>query len=237
TTDELDELLVYNVADVVGLKLLFDHPLYSSSFNQRAALLKTYPECVYKKQSGAYAPDIRPEAVDPWRLTVDSSSAQFVARVLAPYSRLKDIPAVSVDYPHPKVAKELGTEVFNVLDEAEKFFKATVTDPAAQQQFQYVIDYYRSIEGRNFNPTLPGASLENTPLLTNIPKLPNNLPYFHPDGTASTGFVTFSTGGIHGAEYNADRHDNDARAAQAVNLRHQRILDAADHDPLKMKEL
>lgn len=237
TTDELDELLVYNVADVVGLKLLFDHPLYSGSFNQRAALLKTYPECVYKKQSGAYAPDIRPEAVDPWRLTVDSSSAQFVARVLAPYSRLKDIPAVSFDYPHPEVAKELGIEVFNVLDEAEKFFKATVTDPAAQQQFQYVIDYYRSIEGQNFNPTLPGATPENTPLLTNIPKLPNNLPYFHPDGTASTGFVTFSTGGIHGAEYNADRHDNDARAAQAVNLRHQRILDAADHDPLKMKEL
>lgn len=237
TTDELDELLVYNVADVVGLKLLFDHPLYSGSFNQRAALLKTYPECVYKKQSGAYAPDIRPEAVDPWRLTVDSSSAQFVARVLAPYSRLKDIPAVSFDYPHPEVAKELGIEVFNVLDEAEKFFKATVTDPAAQQQFQYVIDYYRSIEGQNFNPTLPGASLENTPLLTNIPKLPNNLPYFHADGTTSTGFVTFSTGGIHGAEYNADRHDNDTRAAQAVNLRHQRILDAADHDPLKMKEL
>ena len=237
TTDELDELLVYNVADVVGLKLLFDHPLYSGSFNQRAALLKTYPECVYKKQSGAYAPDIRPEAVDPWRLTVDSSSAQFVARVLAPYSRLKDIPAVSFDYPHPEVAKELGIEVFNVLDEAEKFFKATVTDPAAQQQFQYVIDYYRSIEGQNFNPTLPGATPENTPLLTNIPKLPNNLPYFHPDGTTSTGFVTFSTGGIHGAEYNADRCDNDARAAQAVNLRHQRILDAADHDPLKMKEL
>ena len=237
TTDELDELLVYNVADVVGLKLLFDHPLYSGSFNQRAALLKTYPECVYKKQSGAYAPDIRPEAVDPWRLTVDSSSAQFVARVLAPYSRLKDIPAVSFDYPHPEVAKELGIEVFNVLDEAEKFFKATVTDPAAQQQFQYVIDYYRSIEGQNFNQTLPGAAPENTPMLSDIPKLPNNLPYFYPDGTTSTGFVTFSTGGIHGAEYNADRHDNDARAAQAVNLRHQRILDAANHDPLKMKEL
>lgn len=237
TTEELDELLIYNVADVVGLKLLFDHPLYSGSFNQRAALLTTYPECVYKKQSGAYAPDIRPEAVDPWRLTVDSSSAQFVARVLAPYSRLKDLPTVSFDYPHPEVAKELGIEVFNVLDEAEKFFTATVTDPAAQQQFQYVIDYYRSIEGQNFNPTLPGASPENTPLLPDIAKLPNNLPYFYPDGTTSTGFVTFSTGGIHGAEYNTDRRDNDARAAQDVNLRHQRILDAADHDPLKMKEL
>ena len=237
TTEELDELLIYNVADVVGLKLLFDHPLYSGSFNQRAALLKTYPECIYKKQVGAYAPDIRPEAVDPWRLTVDSSSAQFVARVLAPYSRLEDLPAVSFNYPHPKVAEELGIEVFNVLDEAEKFFYATVTDVSAQQQFQNVIDYYRNIEGRNFNPTLPGATPENTPLLPNIPKLPNNLPYFYPDGTASTGFVAFSTGGIHGAEYNADRRENDHQAALAVDLRHQRILDAADHDPLKMKEL
>lgn len=237
TTDELDELLIYNVADVVGLKLLFDHPLYSGSFNQRAALLSTYPECIYNQRVDAYAPDIRPEAVDPWRLTVDSSSAQFVARVLAPYSQLDDLPAVSFDYPHPKVAEELGIEVFNVLDEAQKFFYATVNDDDARAQFDQVVEYYKRIEGKNFNPTLPGATPESTPLLPNIPKLPNNLPYFYADGTPSTGFATFSTGGIHGAEYFADRIADDTAKANAVDERHRRILDAANNDPLQMKEL
>lgn len=237
TTEELDELLVYNVADVVGLKLLFDHPLYSGSFNQRAALLNTYPECIYNQRADAYAPDIRPEAVDPWRLTIDSSSAQFVARVLAPYSQLDDLPAVSFNYPHPKVAEELGIEVFNVLDEAQKFFYATVDDDDARAQFDQVVEYYKRIEGKNFNPTLPGATPESTPLLPNIPKLPNNLPYFYADGTPSTGFATFSTGGIHGAEYFADRIEHDTAKANAVDERHRRILAAADNDPLRMKEL
>lgn len=235
TTEELKELLVYNVADVVGLKLLFDHPLYSGSFNQRAALLATYPECVYTKRRDAYAPDIRPEAVDPWRLTVDSSSAQFVARVLAPYSQLEDLPAVSFNYPHPDVAAELGIEVFNVLDEAVKFFNATVHDEDARREFEQIVKYYKSIEGRNFNPTLPGASPETTPKLAEVPKLPNNVPYFYTDGSASTGFVNFSVGGIHGAEYFADRLRDDIQKAHAVDERHRRILDAVDGNAHTMK--
>ena len=209
TVEDLYELLAYNVSDCLGLSQLFRHPAYASNFDLKAGLLTQYSETVYNRD-GSVRRD---------RLAVDSSSAKFVGRILAPYKSLADIEAVSYVYPHPEVAAERranGEDVHpvNVLDLCVRFFEENVApDPAAHpeatdaqraahRQFMKVVDYYRSIEGQNFNDSeeyrdtfdLPAKSLRD------VPKKPNNVPYFRADATPSSCFATFSTGGIHGAE-------------------------------------
>ncbi|MDO4254351.1 MAG: hypothetical protein Q4C81_04275 [Kocuria sp.] len=202
--EDLYELLAYNVSDCLGLAQLFRHPAYANNFDLKAGLLAQYAETVFTKH-GSVRKD---------RLAVDSSSAKFVGRILAPYASLDDIEAVSYVYPDPEVAKERGIEPVNVLDECVRFFEENVApDPAAHpeatpaqreahRQFMQVVTYYRSIEGQNFNDSdeyrdkfdLPAKSLRD------VPKTPNNVPYFRSDASPSSCFATFSTGGIHGAE-------------------------------------
>lgn len=214
--EELCDLLAYNVSDCVGLSQLFSHSLYSSAFDLKAGLLTQYSETRFEHDGRTVRKD---------RLTIDSSSARFVSRILAPDTALTDIPAVSFDYPHPAVASERGITPVNVLDECVRFFEDDVAPDRktnddqrkAYEQFMEIVQYYKSIEGKNFNPdlaeelpphlALPPASKED-PEVTNdsihvlheIPKRPNNLPYFHADGSPSSCFATFSYGGIHGAE-------------------------------------
>ncbi|MFG1857459.1 hypothetical protein ACGFJT_36880 [Actinomadura geliboluensis] len=192
TTDELYELLAYNVSDCIGLAQLFAHPTYSSAFDLKAGLLAQYSETVFNRD-GTVRQD---------RLTIDSSSAKFVGRILAPHAPLADIKAVSFLYPAKEVADERGIAQVNVLEECRRFFYARIADQAARAQFDRVYDYYRSIQGKNFNDSKEYTQLYDLPAhkLQEIPKAPNNLPYFFADGSPSSCFVTFSTGGIHGAE-------------------------------------
>lgn len=204
TMDELIELLAYNVSDCVGLGQLFDDPTYAGAFDLKMALMTEYPETIYAKKSDSYAPDMRPNRIRRGRLTPDSSSAKFVGVILSPYGNLKDSETVSFMYPSEVVAKELGIPRVNVLEESKKFFYDSITDPTARAQFDQVYDYYKSIEGKNYNESEEYA--KNYPqgppvsYLANIPRKPNNLSYFRADGSESSCFATFSTGGIHGAE-------------------------------------
>lgn len=202
--EDLYELLAYNVSDCLGLGQLSKHPVYSNNFDLKAGLLAQYSETVFDK-NGAVRRD---------RLAIDSSSAKFVGRILAPYTALDDIEAVSFMYPDPEVAKERGIEPVNVLDECVRFFEESVApDPAkdasatpaqreAHRQFMQIVEYYRSIEGQNFNESEEYREKFNLPAksLRDIPKTPNNVPYFGADASPSSCFATFSTGGIHGAE-------------------------------------
>lgn len=207
--EDLYELLAYNVADCLGLSHLFRHPAYAGNFDLKAGLLEQYPETRYNRKH-----QVRPD-----RLSIDSSSAKFVGRILAPYDPLTDIEAVSFVYPHPEVAKERGIASVNVLDECVTFFETQVapdraTNAAqakAYQQFMDVVSYYRSIEGQNFNDSEEYAQLYNKPAMSLrlMPKKPNNLPYFTADGTPSSCFATFSTGGIHGAEADTVTFEHD----------------------------
>ncbi|WP_030894258.1 hypothetical protein [Streptomyces sp. NRRL F-5053] len=227
--EDLYELLAYNVSDCLGLAQLFRHPTYASNFDLKASLLAQYPETVYTK-SGAVRRD---------RLTIDSSSAKFVGRILAPYTALEDDACVSFVYPAPEVARERGVEPVNVLDECVKFFETHVApDPAANptvtpaqteahRRFMQVVTYYRSIEGQNFNDSDEYRAKFDRPAqsLHEIPKAPNNVPYFNADGTPSSCFATFSTGGIHGAEADMDTF----AAEQAEYEAHSFMLRLAKH--------
>ncbi|ROR76032.1 hypothetical protein SAMN06295974_3821 [Plantibacter flavus] len=204
TVRDLYDLLAYNVSDVVGLAKLFQHPTFSSAFDLKKGLIDEYPETIYERSKFSSAPNISPKAVRKGRLTPDSSSAKLVGLILSPYGHLNDIRGVSFMYPSEMVAKERGIERVNVLDECRTFFYDGVSDPAARAQFDLVYAYYKSIEGKNFNASEEYADTypdgDRAHVLSEIPKAPNNLPYFHADGSPSTCFATFSTGGIHGAE-------------------------------------
>jgi len=203
TIDQLYDLLAYNVSDVVNLDKLFQHPTYAAAFDLKKALMDEYPETVYQNKRGTHEPDIKPWRVRRGRINIDSSSAKFVGVVLSPYGELKDIEHVSFMYPSEKVAKERGIERVNVLDESRKFFHDNIGDPEARRQFELVYQYYKTIEGKNFNSSESYATrFPKNPVhvLADMPKSPNNLPYFRADGSATSCFATFSTGGIHGAE-------------------------------------
>ena len=161
--DELVELISYNISDVVGTALMFEHNVYTGSFNLRSTLLHTYPETIYNHDGSFAKPKIDPYQVRYDRLTCDTSSAKLTAYILAPYRNLHDIPGhqsdrptVSFCYPDPGVAKELGIEPINVLAMAKEFFYDHVPDTTdsgrkARAAFDEVYAYYKDIEGKNFN--------------------------------------------------------------------------------------
>lgn len=209
--DQFYELLAYNVSDVVNLNCLANHKVYTRAFALKKALLNEYPELIYMKQDNAYKPDIRPEKVRRDRLCIDSSSAQFATMTLCPYGHLKDIPVVSFDYPSQKQADKLGIPRVNVLEESKKFFYANFTQPELRARFDVIYNYYKNIEGRNFNNSENyqedyGENATPAEKLSEIPDTDTHLPYFDKDGNETTCFVTFSTGGIHGAEINMRRY-------------------------------
>lgn len=218
TTDELLELIAYNVSDVVNLDQLAKNDPYSSSFELKKGLLERYPELVYEQINGKYKPDIRPNRVRRDRLTIDSSSAQFATKSLCPYDHLHDIPVVSFMYPSERKAKELGVPRVNVLEETKKFFYSHFTQPHIRAEFDRVYNYYKSIEGKNFNESdnykSDYARLDNYQQpyqLSRIPKTNTCMTYYNKDGSPSSCYVTFSTGGIHGAEYNIKLFEFDCK--------------------------
>lgn len=225
--EELLELIAYNVSDVINLDKLFDHKIYQSGFALKKQLLKTYPELVYKEKGDTYKPDISPYSVRNDRLTIDSSSAQLATKSLCPYGHLSDYDTVSFMYPSEKKAEEYGIPRVNVLEESKKFFYANFGQyPEDCKRFDEIYDYYKSIEGKNFNSSQnylldhgaddnaynPEDCLADDLKPRNLKdiKAPNTcMFYYNADGTPSSCFINFSTGGIHGAEYNKLLYESD----------------------------
>lgn len=213
-TDELLDLIGYNASDVINLAKLANLKYYNAQFDLKHQLLHTYPELVYEKMETEYAPDKRPEKVRKDRLFVDSTSAQFAQKSLSPYGHLDDMRAVSFMYPHPEKAKEYGITPVNVLEEAKKFFYDRFPQPEVRAQFDNIYRYYKSIEGKNFNSSDHYREIFKddalpVSVLKDIPKVPNCIPYFDKYGKPTSCFVNFSTGGVHGAEYNKELFDDD----------------------------
>lgn len=204
--DQLADLIAYNVSDVVNLELLFNHKVYQGQFRLKKGLLKTYPELVYEQKLYEYKPDTNKIRRD--RLTIDSSSAQFAAYALCPYDKLEDIEAVSFMYPAKEKAQELGITPVNVLDECKKFFYNMFPQPNIRAEFDRIYAYYKTIEGKNFNASQFYKGSKPVCDMKSLPKVNTNVFYYNKDGTPSSCFVTFSTGGIHGAEYNKALYDS-----------------------------
>ena len=225
--DELIDMLAYNVSDVVTLDmLLFRDKYYQAQITVKQNLLKTYPELIYEKKQGEYAPDVSPDRVRRDRLRIDSSSAKFATMCLCPYGHIKDIPAVSFKYPAPGKVKELGmTEQMDVLEMAKDFFYRNFPQPELRAQFDELYNYYNSIQGKNFNDTdnyiadyrdskNPEDRKNYHPCSGTPERRSIILPYFRKDGSETSCFVNFSIGGIHGAEANMELYQTDYAAWQ-----------------------
>lgn len=233
--DQLLDLIAYNVSDCVNLKQLYSHKIYQSSFALKKQLLKDYPELIYDRKSKTeYKPNISPQSVRSDRLTIDSSSAQFSTKSLCPYDHLHDYDTVSFMYPSEAKAKDLGIPRVNVLEEARKFFYDHFHQPELREKFdEKIYNYYKSIEGKNFNksenylidhgvdPNIEGADNdlpdELQPYdLDKIPAPNTCMFYYNKDGSPSSCFVKFSTGGIHGAEYNKELYEHDLKCYETA---------------------
>lgn len=262
TYEQLLDLFAYNVSDVVNLEKLFLHKTYRSAFLLKRQMLKTYPELVYEEKKGPdgrglYKPDVGPEHVRNDRMTIDSSSAQLSTKTLCPYGCLHDIDHVSFLFPAKEMAEELGVPQVNVLEETRKFFYANFPQPELRARFDEIYDYYKAIEGKNFNAGKvyaedhgvdPDDATDALPeefrvwKLSEIPAPNTCLFYYNKDGTPSTCFVNFSTGGIHGAECNVRLYELDRaeyeKAMEAYNGkvdRLQRVM-AMYPDPRDLKK-
>ena len=245
TADQLLDLIAYNVSDTVNLNKLFLHKTYQSSFTLKKQLLKTYPELVYEEKDKTYKPNVSPYSVRNDRLVIDSSSAQFATKALCPYGHLHDYDTVSFMYPSEQKAKDLGIPRVNVLDEARKFFTKHFTQPEIIARFDEIYNYYKNIEGKNFNSSsnylndhgIDPDSMDAELLLPDKLK-PHKLSdiespntcmfYYKKDGTPSTCFVNFSTGGIHGAEFNKALYDADVMAYEDAMKEWQKQIDIID---------
>ena len=211
---DIDELVAYNVSDVINLEKLLDHDYYQSQFELKRNLLATYPELIYEKKRGSYEPDIRPEAVRKDRLSIDSTSAQFATNVLCPYGHISDIKGVSFDYPHPEEAKRFDIQPVNVLEDTKRYVDTHIKSAEARSEFQQVYEYYKSIEGRNFNRSenyqndYPSET-EEPMRIYEMPRNPNTMPYYHADGSPTDSYVKFTYGGIHGAQYNRAYYESE----------------------------
>ena len=244
-SDQLIDLMAYNVSDVVNLKKLFMHKTYQSSFSLKKQLLKTYPELIYAEKDNTYKPDISPYSVRNDRLTIDSSSAQFATKALCPYGHLHDYDTVSFMYPSEAKSKELGIPRVNVLEETKKFFYKNFSQPEIRARFDEIYNWYKSIEGKNFNssnnylmdhdidPDLLNPQDALPPelkvyKLSEIPSPNTCMCYYTKDGEESSCFVNFSTGGVHGAEYNKALYEADLEKYEASLIEWQEKVDLFD---------
>ena len=247
TPEQLYDLLAYNASDVINLYWLFKHPLYQGQFSLKRGLLNSYPELIYQEIRDEYKPNIDPAFVRKDRLTIDSSSAKFATLTLCPYQNLDDMEVVSYMYPTDEKAKELGITPVDVLEEAKDFFYRHFPQQELRDQFNKIYNYYASIRGKNFNESknyqrkYTGGTINATSIvpLNQMPKDDCCIPYFDKDGNPTSCFVTFSTGGIHGAEYNLPLYQYDLRIYQQAKARLDEVkaLYPAPEDLKKAKKV
>ena len=198
--DEVCELIAYNVSDVVNLAKLSHHKVYTSNFELKQGLLDSYPEIViqnYKKDM-----DLQTAVLRKDRKVVDSSSSQLASRALCPIGHLSDVPVVSFDYPAINKAIEQNRTPENILYVTNEWFCSKFPDPLSEprQYWDRVYRFYSYIEGKNFDEIL------NTKVEV-VPRHAICMPYFDLNGNPTSCYVTFSVGGIHGAEYNKKLYD------------------------------
>lgn len=224
------ELLAYNVSDVVNLRYLADDPNYAAPAQNKRMICSEYPECVLIDTGGAKRmsevgqnlltwTNIRPD-----RLRADSSSQQVISTTLCPDRKnpLMDAKELSFVYPDEVVADELRTqgiriESRDVLEETKEFFERDILPRIADEhkeraasQFDRMYRHYKWMRHNSFNSSAAYEEAYNSGS-TVAPGVSTNMLYFGVDGCPTSAYITFSEGGLHGAEYNLELYLADER--------------------------
>ena len=214
-TERYSNILESVVSEAENLKNLFYDKNYIMTLKLKRQLILDYPELVYEKQPGEgrenYKPDIRSKRIRYDRMTVNATSARIVSNCLCPYGKLRDIETVSFLYPSREKADQMGVPQVNVLDETYKFIKEEMRPLVKDwqgrdilQKLKEMVDMFRSIEGRNFNDAL-------TPYAEKLDCFSRKItvPYMNQEGRYSDCYVTFSMGGLHGAQYDKGKFEQE----------------------------
>ena len=240
TYDDIKNVLAYNVSDVINLMNLFNHDKYTSAFELKRQMIIDDPKLIYKratvvdnlgkdqygndilKTRNLYEPDMK--TIKSFRMTINSSSAQFAGQSLCPYDSLEDDPAVSFMFPAEEKAAEKGVRRRNILDETNEFIDSVLVPRAMTDEGREIISnlklmirMYKAVEGHNFHvkdadsQLIPPEDL-NMAIKAIAPEGKISVPYMGPDGNATDCYVNFSVGGIHGAQYNKALYDADVAA-------------------------
>ena len=252
TYDELLDLLAYNASDVINLEKLFLHDIYQSSLQNKNQLLSEIPELIYEKSENEYKANISPFNVRRDRILPDSSSAKFVETSLCPYKpNLKDIEAVDFKYPSQEVVDQHNQEFpddpwerYDVLDDCRDWFYSQFGENSeAGRKFAEVYKFYDSIRGHNVNESEAyEKQWGHHPVLSNrdvnrlMTEYNTNMFYYDKNGKATSCFVTFSIGGIHGQEVNKTLFEKEMAEYEQAVIELNKIKELYNNDPNKAGE-
>lgn len=194
-----------------------------------------------------YEPDISPNSVKYNRLTPDSSSQQLASNSLCPYGFLKDIPSISYEYPHPLMISEedkaKGIKPRNILEDAKSMFFEYISDENARNQFMQIYNFYKKLEGKNINQSdryqeeygelkIPEVGGLDKPY-----NIHTYIQYFDKNGKATECYSNFSTGGIHGAEYNKKLLDYDIQTWINDKITREYLKETIDIESFRKKTI
>lgn len=209
--------------------------------------IKHNPSIIEQNHNALYEPLIQSDNLVYTRVTADSTSAKFVQKVIAPYLALNDNKAIDYHYPDAQILKEVQAgnnvpEVVKAIKEPYDVLEATKAWVEEQDrkhfgdktpiwdQFKYIYEAYKSLRGANINDQLQDKEV---PKAINVnermKQFDTSIFYIGPDGKKSASMVNFSIGGIHGAEINQDKYDND-RAEWNEKVKEQQIIKDYYHD-------
>lgn len=264
--ETLADQLAYNVSDVLNTKAEFEQPIYQDAFTLREELLKRFPYLIYAKDPAKQDTDStaciqEPDHIRTSRLTSDSTSAKFIQNVIAPYGQLEDLPAISYLYPDPKIfaarkKKDPNQPVdgpYDVLENTKEWVEAQDNkyqlNGALIKNFAPIYEFYSEIRGKNVNSTLdatktykdqlgneklPGPNVDIKALMKRIN---TNVFYLNNKGERTSSLVTFSIGGIHGAEIKLQKlidaekeYDEKTAIETAIKRTYQDDATAANQD-------
>lgn len=124
---DVPELIAYNVNDVFNTKILFEQKVYQDSMSLRNDLLDLYPQLQYNNINtlpNSDKPDLKnpnfkrdPQNITTYRINSDSSSAQVIAKVIAPSKDLTDNKTIDLTYPDAKIFEDLKNDTEGVYGE------------------------------------------------------------------------------------------------------------------------
>lgn len=213
--------VVYNINDITELRDVVYPGVMETTFKNRLTLIQKFPKL---SQNG---------------VTVNSTSAKFVEYIVAPDGPISDTPTVSFMYPAKHVAKRLGVEQRDILDDTVEWYMKNVyprvkkNNPRAAdnhlRKFMSVIYYYDAIRGKNWNESANHALNHGiTPQpKANRKKLFNEfgtyLPFIDEYGNDSHTYANFSIGGIHGSEVNVEQLKQDRDKIGELREKYKKI--------------
>lgn len=213
--------ILYNINDITGLRDTVYPGHMKTVFKIRKSLLDRYSQ-------------LKACGVNP-----NSTSAKFVEFIVAPDAAIEDTPTVSYMYPAPHIAKELGVEPTDILEDTKQWYLENVYAQIAQHdidkanehlaKFQSVYEFYDSFRGKNWNSSTrqifqhgieANDKIERTKTLRTYGLL---LPFIDRYGVESPSFAQFSFGGIHGAEINHEQLKRDREAIAHLKATYGKI--------------